>query len=170
MSRIRDLMMKKRAFMMSVKPDMPVGDALRLLVSYDADDLPVIEGEELCGIFPGRGCLREVLQQEEADRNMRVKDCMETKWVSVLPEQRIEECLPHLYRGPVRHFAVMEQKKVLGVFTRDEIMRCIIEMQATRIDELEKYISGGYLIKSGVVDGKVHGSGDAAADCNEFRQ
>ena len=60
------------------------------------------------------------------------------------PQNSIEDCMLLMTNNRVRHLPVINGKQLVGIVTIGDVVRQIISEQESTIQQLEKYIKGGY--------------------------
>jgi CBS domain-containing protein len=144
---VRELLSKKGCNIISIGPAATVYDALSLMSVNDIGALLVVENEKLLGIFSERDYARKVVLSGKSSHNTSVKEVMVTHLISITPENSVEDCMKLMTEQHIRHLPVFENKKLVGIITIGDVVKDVIEEQKNTIDDLEKYISGGYLTK-----------------------
>jgi CBS domain-containing protein len=64
--------------------------------------------------------------------------------ISVYPEQPIEECMALMTERRVRHLSVCEDGCLVGIVSIGDVVKAIISQQEFMIEQLERYIDGGW--------------------------
>jgi CBS domain-containing protein len=143
---VKDLLLRKgRKKIVSIDPDATVYEALHTMKENNVGALLIIENEELRGIFSERDYARKIALTGKSGRDTFVKDVMVTKLISVTPENGVEHCMNLMTEQRVRHLPVFENKKLVGIISIGDVVKGVIDEQKTTINDLEKYISGGFL-------------------------
>ncbi len=126
----------------ALRPDHMVIDALELMAQANVGALMVIEDEKLVGIFSERDYARKGIIQGRKAKSTPLSEVMIHNVHTVSPEMNIEDCM-NLFTGKfIRHLPVVEHGKVLGMVSIGDVVSAIIKEQSSRIEFLEKYISG----------------------------
>ncbi len=104
--------------------------------------LLVMDGEELIGIITERDYSRNVVLRGKTSSTTLVKDIMDTNVICVRPEHSVELCMTLMTENRVRHLAVLEGIKVIGIVSIGDVLKFIISKKEFMIDQLEHYIQG----------------------------
>ncbi len=125
MLKVKDIMTKNVIY---VTKDTPVIEAIRLMAKNDITGVPVVEDDMTpIGILSEQDLLRLVhTHSNEKDRPVY-------KFMSQ-PAIHFEEDAPflnvcyHLMENPMRRIPVTSQGKVIGIISRSDILRSILQL------------------------------------------
>ena len=67
---------------------------------------------------------------------------MTEKVLFVPPDRSLEECMALMTNKRIRHLPVMDDGKLLGIFSVGDVIKAIISEQEFIIEQLENYIKG----------------------------
>ncbi len=140
--KVADILQSKGNNVFSVKGDITVYDALKIMGEKNIGALLVMQNEELKGIISERDYARKIILKGKTSRDTLVNDIMTTNVITVVPEDAIEKCMELMSGKKIRHLPVMQNDKVVGVISITDVVTAIIEMQKNTITQLENYISG----------------------------
>jgi len=93
MKSVRQLLQAKSREIHTIAPDALVFDALKLMAVKDVGALVVIEGGRLAGIISERDYARKVILHGKSSHDIKVRDIMTSKVITVTPDHTIEECM-----------------------------------------------------------------------------
>lgn len=126
---VRDIMTRTEG----VAPDMPVSDAVDLMIRHRVRAAPVLnEKQEVLGIISEWDVMRGLLPQiphgkeEETARagaQLRVRDIMTRSVLCVSEDMGIEEAASMMVNKDVEQFPVVSEGKLTGFLTRSDIIR-----------------------------------------------
>lgn len=127
---VRDLMVHSD----SVGPDMPVRDAVALMIRKRVRALPVLnEKREVLGIISEWDVMRGLLPQipragteddpEHAAAQLKVRDIMTRSVLCVSEDLGIEEAASMMINKDVEQFPVVSEGKLTGFLSRSDIIR-----------------------------------------------
>ncbi|GAB3568012.1 CBS domain-containing protein [Spirosoma luteolum] len=117
-------------------------DALKVMADKNIGAVLVVDEGQLSGIFSERDYARKIVLQGRHSDDTLVRDVMTRSVITIEPEQRLEEGMQIMSDKHIRHLPVMEQGKLVGIISINDVVAAIIRDQKTRIDSLESYISG----------------------------
>ncbi len=104
--------------LVKVRPDAPLSEAARLMLSLDIGSLLVIEGKELKGILTKSDFIRLVGKKKEAKL---VKDIMSSPVTTASPDTDLIEIANIMRLNRIRHIPVTEKETVVGLVTDFDI-------------------------------------------------
>lgn len=126
----------------ALSPDHMVIDALELMAQANIGALMVMKEDQLVGIFSERDYARKGIIQGRKAKSTPLSEVMIHNVHTVSPDMNIEDCM-NLFTGKfIRHLPVVDQGRVIGMISIGDVVSSIIREQTSRIEFLEKYISG----------------------------
>jgi CBS domain-containing protein len=140
MKTVAQILKLKPAEVISIKPDVPVLDALKLLADRDVGAVLVMDGARLLGIVSERDYARKVALKGKTAGDTLVSEIMTREVVFVTPNQTNEECMALMTGKHLRHLPVMENDRVVGVLSIGDLVKDAISEQQFIIEQLEHYI------------------------------
>jgi CBS domain-containing protein len=147
---VRDLLSRKQNHTASIHPNQTVYQALNMMANYDIGALLVVEGRELLGIFSERDYARKLSLKGKNENNTLVGEVMAKQLTLVTPEDTVENCMKLMTNRHIRHLPVLQGDKLVGIVSIGDVVKGIIDQQKATINNLESYISGGYLQQDAV--------------------
>ena len=141
---IDSILNQKRGEVFSVSPDATVYDAIAMMAEKNVGALLVVEDGKLVGILSERDYTRKVMLRGKRSRETLVREIMSSQLTTVDPKQGVDECLRFMTEKRVRHLPVVKDAEICGVISIGDLVKHIISVQNATIDQLERYISGGY--------------------------
>jgi len=142
MTTVRQLLDEKGHNVFTVGSDETVFDAIRKMADENIGSLVVCEGGKLIGIITERHYARNVFLEGRALPSTRVGDVMETPVLFARPDLTVEECMAVMSDKRVRHLPVVDQGKLIGIISIDDLVKNIISGHKFTIDQLTHYIHG----------------------------
>lgn len=128
----------------SVSPDTTVFEAIELMAQKNVGALLVVDGDQPIGIISERDYTRRIALEGRNSRQVRVREIITGRLVSVTPDSRIDECLALMTHHRIRHLPVLQEERVVGVVSIGDLVNWIITAQKAAINQLTDYISGQY--------------------------
>lgn len=145
MNKIKDLLRYKRADVWTIRPDATVYEALELMAEKNIGALPVVERDELIGIFSERDYARKCILMGRNSKETTVAELMSSPVVTINPDFTIEQCLALMTDRQFRHLPVVDEGGLCGIVSIGDIGKWVISEQRSMIHDLEGYITGnGY--------------------------
>lgn len=127
----------------TVSPDSTVYNALQVMADKNVGALMVLERDEVVGVFSERDYARKVILKGKASKDTLVREIMSTELVWIRPDQTIEVCMNLMTNKRIRHLAVLDEGRLVGVISIGDVVKAIISEQEFTIQQLEHYITGG---------------------------
>lgn len=145
---------------MSIRPDTLVKDAAAMLAEKNVSGVPVVEGDELVGVFSEIDVLRsikttkkdlrlvfpsisslgiafqeevtqrELLEAYEEIGNTPVSQVMSKEVFTVSPEITLSEAVVMMVEHKIQRLPVVDGKRLVGIVTRGDIIRGLAQERA----------------------------------------
>ena len=128
----------------TVPPDATVFDAIRLMSDKNIGALPVMDGEQLVGMFSERDYTRKVILRGKSSKSTAVGEIISQPVVSAARETTIEECMRLMTENRIRHLPVLQGGNVVGIVSIGDLVNWTISAQHVALSQMEDYISGTY--------------------------
>jgi CBS domain-containing protein len=142
MRQVKHLLETKGDAVYTIAPEAPVLDAIRMMAERGIGALLVMRGEALAGIVTERDYARKVILKGHSSRETPVADIMTPAPTSVSPAATVDECMRLCTQLRVRHLPVIDNNRLVGIVSIGDLVKAVIDDQATEIDHLQRYISG----------------------------
>lgn len=143
MKSIQHLLDEKNRPPVVVAPADTVQRALALLAEHNIGALLVMEQDKVVGILSERDFARKVGLPGKSFLATTVREIMSSHVYYVTPDQTVEECLAVMTDRHFRHLPVVDDhQKLLGILSIGDLVKEMISLQAFRIEQLERYITG----------------------------
>lgn len=142
MQTIKAFLEKTPRPLFSVHADQTVWDALNILATNNIGALPVMENDQMVGIFSERDYARRVELQGRRTQETPVRAVMTAQFITVTPEQKMDECMQIMTDKRVRHLPVMQADQLIGLVSIGDVLFVMISEQKQLIEQLQTYISG----------------------------
>lgn len=142
MKSVSDILRAKGDSVWTIPPDATVFDALRLMADKNIGALVVVEQGTVKGMLSERDYARKVTLHGKSSKETRVREIMTSNVYSLLPEDRLEDCMSLMTNRHIRHLPVIAEGRLLGLISIGDIVKVIIADKETLIKDLENYITG----------------------------
>jgi CBS domain-containing protein len=143
MKTIKEVLNDKGHAVYDISPDALVFDALRVMAERNVGALLVRDGDELVGLISERDYARKVILKNKASRQIPVSEIMSHHVVCVSPKQKVDACMALMTNKRIRHLAVLEDDRLIGIVSIGDIVKAIMDHQQFTIEQLEDYITKG---------------------------
>ena len=140
MKSVAQMLKQKPAGLVSIRPNVPVLEALKLLSEKRVGAVLVIDGSRVVGILSERDYTRKVEIQGKSASETLVSEIMTKEVICVTPEQTNEECMALMTDKRLRHLPVLENGDVIGILSIGDLVKDVISEQKFIIEQLEHYI------------------------------
>lgn len=140
MKTVAQLLVLKPDGLITIRPDAPVLDALRLLADKGVGAVLVMDGARLLGIVTERDYARKVELKGKTANTTLVSEIMTREVVFVRPNQTNEDCMALMTGKHLRHLPVIEKDQVIGLLSIGDLVKDAISEQQFIIEQLEHYI------------------------------
>jgi CBS domain-containing protein len=139
---INEILDHKGTAVWTVSPDVTVFEAIQMMSDKNVGALLVTEHDRLIGVVSERDYTRKVALKGKSSKELKVREIISDRVLSVTPQHTIEECMRLMTENRVRHLPVLDGQKIAGVISIGDLVNWIISAQSTTIRQLETYISG----------------------------
>ena len=142
MTTVNQLLHPKPGIIYSVKPEMKVFDAIKMMNDKKVGALPVIENGKLVGIISERDYTRKVILNNLSSKDTNVSEIMTSDVKTVKTSQTIDECLLIMSNNHIRHLPVIDDDgNPISVLSVMDVVKNIIVEKEFIIEQLEHYIT-----------------------------
>ena len=125
MLKVQDIMNKK---VICIKKDIPIIEAIRLMVKNHITGIPVVEDDmTLAGILSEQDVLR-LFHTYEDEKDRTVNEFMTQPAIYFEEESPLMDACYCLRDNSIRRVPVTSNGKVVGVVSRSDIIKCILEL------------------------------------------
>lgn len=106
-----------------IGPEHRLGDAEELMLRYNINAMPVVDGEVVVGLIN-----RQVVEKAiyHGLKSQRVRDYMNPDFSTVTPETPLLEIQKHLVEHQQRILPVLEGDRLVGVITRKDLLNFLV--------------------------------------------
>lgn len=128
----------------SVGPNQTVFEAIQQMADKNIGALAVLDGGRLVGMISERDYTRKVILRGRVSKETPVSEIMTPNPLTVTPKTTVKECLQIMTENHIRHLPVLEEDLLLGVVSIGDLVNFIIQVQSNEIEDLKRYLAGGY--------------------------
>jgi CBS domain-containing protein len=105
----------------TVSPGATVYDALALMAKKEIGALVVLEKKKMVGIISERDYARKIILKGKSSKETLVREIMTSDVIHVSPDQKVAKCLSLMTKKRIRHMPVLEEDRLVGLLTIEEI-------------------------------------------------
>jgi len=132
MFKAKDIMIRP---VVTVQPDMPIYDAIRLLTNRNITGLPVVDEElKLVGILSEKDVLKTLYDTDDSPE-LTVADFMSTETITFDENINIIELCDCLIGNSFRRVPITKDGKLEGIASRRDIIRTILQIKHQALAE-----------------------------------
>lgn len=131
---------KKTNEIWSVTPTASVFEAIQVMADKRAGALLVMDGAKLEGIISERDYAREVILKGRSSKKTLVGEIMSAEVITVSPSDSVQNALEVMTEHHIRHLPIMDSEAVAGVVSIGDLVKDVISVQQSTIEQLENYI------------------------------
>lgn len=139
---IAAILQAKGGEIISVEPEMRVGEVVKLLAERRIGAVPVIGGGRVQGVFSERDVIYRLAQEGPAILDRRVADVMTSPAVTVEYDTAILSALALMTRRRIRHLPVMQGEAVVGLVSIGDLVKRRIDRIEAEAEAMRHYIAG----------------------------
>ena len=140
---VSDILRTKGSVVITVAPDRPIQDALRMLVEHNIGAL-LVQDERLQGIITERDVLRAAAADIQGLASARVRDLMTTALITTTPDADIRHVMDVMTEHRIRHLPVVEQGSVCGMISIGDVVHAVRRNVEAENQHLHAYITGTF--------------------------
>lgn len=137
---INDILTEKGSEVYSVDLLQSVRDTVAVMVEHGISSVLVMEGDRLAGILTKRNILHFISRNDDIVTQYRVADLMSSEVITCMPEDSVEHALYLMNRHNIRHLPVIEEGKVCGIVSKEDVMKASISTYQFENRLLKRYI------------------------------
>lgn len=137
---IGSILQGKGGDVVSVAPNTRVAEAVALLADRRIGAMPVIDGEQVVGIFSERDVIRCLAEDGAAALDGPVSSAMTTPVASVSRDTAVIGALSLMTRRRIRHLPVVESEAMVGFVSIGDLVKYRIDRIEADADAMRDYI------------------------------
>ncbi len=141
--KVADILTTKGSSVVSIGPDRPVHEAMRLLVEHNIGALLVLDGKgTISGILSERDLLRAAAADPHRLASASVTDLMTAEVVTTSADTDIRELMDVMTERRIRHLPVLARGAVCGLVSIGDIVNALRRSVEAENQQLHAYIAG----------------------------
>jgi CBS domain-containing protein len=140
MSTVSDILRRKGKEIISVKPDLHVLDALKIMADKNIGSVVVLEEDKYCGLMTERDYARKVILKGKSSGDTKVADIMSADLPAISPQDTVEHCMELMSEKNIRYLPVFENDRLCGLISINDVVKETILGQQRIIEHLHNYI------------------------------
>ncbi|NIJ22457.1 CBS domain-containing protein [Sphingomonas naasensis] len=124
----------------SIAGDRSVAEAAALLAARRIGAVPVMDGDQVAGIFSERDVIYGLEREGAAVLERRVREVMTAPALTVAPDESVLGALALMTKRRVRHLPVVERGRCIGFISIGDLVKYRIERIEADADAMRAYI------------------------------
>lgn len=124
----------------SVTPTATVFEAIQVMADKRAGALLVMDGAKLEGIISERDYAREVILKGRGSKETLVGEIMSADVIKASPKESVQNAMEVMTQHHIRHLPIVDDTEVVGVVSLGDLVKDVISVQQSTIEQLENYI------------------------------
>ncbi len=141
MNHVSDILSRKGSNAISVTPDTPVIDALKVMADNNIGSVMVMENNKYMGIITERDYCRKVILKGKNSTNTKVSEIMTSDLPHIKPEDTVEHCMELMTDSKIRYLPVFVKDELKGIISITDVVKETILKQQQTIRHLDNYIN-----------------------------
>jgi CBS domain-containing protein len=141
---VEEILRQKGTEVLTTDPNSTVFDAIARMVDHNVGSILVTDDGEIEGIFTERDYLRRIVLEGRTSKTTRVEEVMTKDVVWVDLSYTADECMALMTEHKCRHLPVLSDDDLAGIISIGDCVKQVSRTARSRVEELEKYISGRY--------------------------
>ena len=137
---IATILVGKGHEVISVTARQSVGEAVGVLAERRVGALPVMDGNEVVGIFSERDVIHAINAHGAAALDRTVGEVMTAPAITVGPDEPAIGALSLMTRRRVRHLPVIENARVIGLVSIGDLVKYRIDRIEADAEAMRSYI------------------------------
>ena len=141
MRQVRHLLESKRPGVVTIAPEAPVIEALKLMADHGVGAVLVMEGgQKLVGILSERDYARKVVLLGRTSATTPVSEIMSHQVVCGRLADSVDQCMQVMTDKRIRHLPILEHKEVVGIVSIGDLVKHRIERIESEAQAMRSYI------------------------------
>lgn len=140
MRKVADILKRKGNHVESVQSELTVMEALRLMADKNIGSIAVVLGDKFIGLMTERDYSRKIILKGRSSNETTVGEIMTTDCPSITQNDSVEHCMQLMSAQNIRYLPVIEQGKLLGIISINDVVTETILTQKETIEHLHNYI------------------------------
>jgi CBS domain-containing protein len=127
-----------------IEGDVPVLDAIKIMVDNNIGSIAINKDGNFLGIFTERGYLQHLVYKGAPALETPVSEMIDVNTIYVDPDDSVEQCMILMTATCTRHLSVMDQDKLVGIISIGDVIKQVVSYDNDKIAELNEFIHNPY--------------------------
>jgi CBS domain-containing protein len=138
MHRLRSVVQRQQ--LISAPPAATVFEVAKTMSEGGVGALPILDGDELVGVFSERDLMGRVIVPGRDPRTTAVGEVMTRDVVTASLEDHVDFCLEKMQRAGCRHLPIIAGGRVISMISMRDLLRDELQEQDEEIQHLKAYL------------------------------
>jgi len=138
---IAAILSTKGSEVISATPDQTVAQAVAMLAERRIGAVPVLEGEEVIGVFSERDVIYCLKDGDAAVLSRTVREVMTAPALTAAPSDAVLGALSLMTRRRLRHLPVVDGGRVVGIVSIGDLVKYRIDRIEAEASAMRDYIT-----------------------------
>ncbi|MES2373748.1 MAG: CBS domain-containing protein [Bacteroidota bacterium] len=140
MRKVSDILQRKGNAVTTVSADTTVIEVLRIMAEQNIGSVVVMDNDTFLGIMTERDYSRKVILMDRHSSNTPAGEIMTKDFPMVKRTDSVEACMQLMSENHIRYLPVMENGKLAGIISINDVVTETISNQEETISHLQSYI------------------------------
>lgn len=139
--KVSTILATKGAHVVTISPEVPVSEAVRLFNKHDIGALVVVSDDQLMGILSERDIVRQLAHYERM-LDVPVQDLMTPRVIVGRPQDDLASIIHTMTEKRFRHLPIVEDGRLIGIISIGDVLKAQRDQYRGEISTLETQIIG----------------------------
>jgi len=138
--KVSDILRVKGTTLFTVRPDVPLAEAINVMAEKDIGSLVVMEHGDLVGMLTFREVIMVLAKTGGSVGTMLVRKAMDDSPVTCTLETELDEIRSIMLEHHARYMPVMDKRMLMGVVSFYDVAKAVVDSQNFENKMLKAYI------------------------------
>jgi CBS domain-containing protein len=144
MSTIREVLDRKGSNVVTIESDTTVLEAIGTMSQANIGAVVIVQDGKAAGIFTERDYLRKIALEGRSSRETTMAEVMSSPLITVDPAESTKDAMETMTECRCRHLVVTEAEEMVGIVSLGDLVKHMLVVAETEVEQLSSYISGSY--------------------------
>ena len=140
---VAEILKSKGGAVYSIAPDVTLAAACAELDARRVGAMIVCDGDQVVGVFSERDVVQAIASEGAGALARPVADFMTAEVVFAKPSETVAVLMERMTDRRIRHLPVLQDKRLTGVISIGDVVKCQIAEAKNEAESLRTYISAG---------------------------
>jgi CBS domain-containing protein len=144
MKTAEDLLKEKGTEIISVNPDTPLLEAVKILVDKKIGGVAVKDGDKYVGIWTERDLLKNFAENSLTCSEIPIKEVMITNLVTAKHDESIYALMDKFLGKHLRHLFIEKDHEIIGLLSIGDVVKANLNEKTKELEELNAVFNWDY--------------------------